>query len=33
MGEFIGRTLEEENMVEKHGNKMQMENILMFKIE
>jgi hypothetical protein len=33
MGEVIDPTPEEENMVKEHGNKMQMENILIFKIE
>jgi hypothetical protein len=33
MGELINRTLGEENMVEELGNKMQMENILIFRIE
>jgi hypothetical protein len=33
MGELIDRTLEEENMVDEHGNKMKMENIFIFRIE
>jgi hypothetical protein len=33
MGEFINRTLREENIKEELGNKMQIKNILVFKIE
>jgi hypothetical protein len=33
VGELINCTLREENMVEEHGNEMQMENILIFRIE
>jgi hypothetical protein len=33
MGELINHTLREENMVEDYGNEMQMENVLVFKIE
>jgi hypothetical protein len=33
MGELIDHTLKEENMVKEPRNKMQMENILVFKIK
>jgi hypothetical protein len=32
MGEFIDHTFKEENMVKEPRNKMQMENILIFRI-
>jgi hypothetical protein len=33
VGELINCTFREENMVEERGNEMQMENILIFRIE